>query len=74
MSHLKSVHLKNVHLKYVLSKICPSKKRRGALSMTSQSIKLKLGKQVCSDLTSRLAHLIHLLCLLNKLEAGFNAG
>ena len=49
MSHLKSVHLKNVHLKYVLSKICPSKKRRGALSMTSQSIKLKLGKQVCSD-------------------------
>ena len=30
MSHLKSVHLKNVHLKYVLSKICPSKKRRGA--------------------------------------------
>ena len=34
MSHLKSVHLKNVHLKYVLSKICPSKKRRGALSWT----------------------------------------
>ena len=29
MSHLKRVHLKNVCLKNVLSKICPSKKRRG---------------------------------------------
>ena len=29
MSHLKSVHLKYVHLKNVLSKIRPSKKRRG---------------------------------------------
>ena len=29
MTHLKSVHLKFVRLKNVLSKICPSKKRRG---------------------------------------------